>query len=61
MGEDKINIFYETEKEGTHNIFGEQFVENNKNNNELNINGNKSNLINKCELKILIEYKITHL
>ena len=29
---DEINIIYKTEKEGIVNIFGEKFVENNKNN-----------------------------
>ena len=37
-----------------YNIFGEKFVENNKNNIELNINGNKSDLENKYKLKKVI-------
>ena len=48
---DEINIIYRTEKEDNYNIFGEKFVEINKNNIELNINGNKSNLISKYKLK----------
>ena len=64
----EINIIYRTEKEGEYNIFGEEFVENNKNNIELNINGNESNLINKYELregvnniKMIIKNTITNL
>ena len=34
----EINLIYYTEREGIQNIFGEKFVENNKNNIELNIN-----------------------
>jgi len=45
-----MNIIYRTDKEGDENIFGDEFVKNNKNNIELIINGNKSNLIEKCEL-----------
>ena len=41
----EINIIYKTDKEGNENIFGDKFVENNKNNIELIINGNSSNLI----------------
>ena len=65
----EINIIYKTDKEGEENIFGEKFVENNKNNNiELIINKNKSNLISKYKLvkgenniKIIIKNKITNL
>ena len=39
---DEINLIYETEEEGDYNIFGEKFVEINKDNIELNINVNKS-------------------
>ena len=42
---DEINLIYITEKEDNYNIFGEEFVENNKDNIELNINGEKSKLI----------------
>ena len=52
----KINlIYYKKEdywdKERENNIFGEKFVENNKNNIELIINGIKSELVSKYELK----------
>ena len=47
----EINIIYETEKEGKYNIFGEEFIKKNKNNIELNINGEKSNLIKEYNLK----------
>ena len=64
----EINIIYKTDKEGEENIFGEKFVENNKNNIELIINGYKSSLINKFKLKegesnikIIIKNKITNL
>ena len=53
-----INLIYEKkyyenifDKEYSNNIFGEEFVENNKNNIELIINGKKSKLINKYDLK----------
>ena len=59
---------YVTEKEGYFNIFGEKFVEKNKDNIELNINGIKNNLINKYhlkkgenEVKMKIKNKITDL
>ena len=48
---DKINLIYETEVGGKYNIFGEEFVKNNKNNIELNINGDKSGLIKEYNLK----------
>ena len=52
MKKDKdINIIYKTEKEGKYNIFGKEFVENNEDNIELNINGKKSNLIGEYKLK----------
>ena len=44
----KINLIYFSKKDGNCNIFGEKFVENNKNNIDLKrliINGTKSNLI----------------
>ena len=63
-----INIIYKTDKEGVENIFGFIFVEKNKNNIKLIINGNKSNLIEKYKLrkgenniKIIINNKITNL
>ena len=64
----EINIIYKTDEEGIENIFGEKFVENNKNNIELIINGNTNDLINKYKLKkgennikIIIKNKITNL
>ena len=47
----KINIIYETKKEGNYNIFGDKFVEINKNNIILNINGDKIDLMNRYKLK----------
>ena len=47
----KINLIYECEEDGIWRIFGETFVENNKNNIELLINGIKSELVEKYELK----------
>jgi len=41
----EMNIIYETYREGIGNIFGHEFVENNRNNIELIINGNKIDLI----------------
>ena len=64
----EINIIYETNEEGFENIFGDEFVKNNKNNIELIINGNKNNLIEKYNLrkgenkiKIIIKNKIKNL
>ena len=64
----EINIIYKTEEESEENIFGEKFIENNKNNIELIINGNKNSLINKYKLKkgennikIIIKNKKTNL
>ena len=47
----EINLIYNTEKEGEYQIFGDEFVKNNYNNIELNINGNKSKLVAKYKLK----------
>jgi len=47
----EINLIYNTEEEGECQIFGGEFVKKNNNNIELNINGHKSKLINKCKLK----------
>ena len=57
----EINITYETDEEGNENIFGENFVKNNKDNVELIINREKNNLIScyklkKGENKIKISY-----
>ena len=46
-----MNIIYKNDEEGEENIFGNEFVKNNKNNIELIINGNKSCLVNKYKLK----------
>jgi hypothetical protein len=47
----EIEISYSTTKEGLENIFGEEFKENNKNNIDLMINGEKSPLVSQCKLK----------
>ena len=64
----EINIKYITKKEDYENIFGKEFVENNKNNIELEINGEKSELISRYNLvnginniKIIIKNKLTNL
>ena len=53
MNENKneINLVYMTETEGEQKIFGKKFVESNKSNIELIINGEKSCLIDKFKLK----------
>ena len=48
---DEINLKYITEEEGYYNIFGEKFVEINKDNIELDINGEINSLIDKYKLK----------
>jgi len=65
---DEINIIYKTDEEGYENIFGDKFVENNKNNINLIINGNKNKLINRYKMrkgenniKIIIKNKIRNL
>jgi len=64
----EINIIYEADEEGFENIFGDEFVKNNRNNIELIINGNKNNLVEEYKLKkgenkvkIIIKNKITNL
>ena len=65
----EIEIVYKTDKEGEENIFGEKFVENNKNNIDLVINGNKKIILtNRYKLKegtnkikIIIKNKITNI
>ncbi len=47
----EINLIYKTKGKGKQNIFGEKFVENNKDNIELIINGKKSELIKEYELE----------
>ena len=46
-----IDIFYQTDYDGVVNIFGEKFVENNKDKIDLIINGTKTNLISRYNLK----------
>ena len=46
-----IDIFYQTDYDGIQNIFGEKFVENNKDKIDLIINGTKTNLISRYNLK----------
>ena len=48
---DEINLIYITDKEDNYNIFGKKFVDNNEDNIELDINGEKSKLINKYKLR----------
>ena len=64
----EINLIYSTEKEDIYNIFGGDFVKKNKDNIELDINGEKSKLINKYKLrkgenniKMKVKNKITDL
>ena len=64
----KINLIYFTEKEGVENIFGFNFVENNKNKIDLIINGNKTSLsetylLNKGDnyITLIIKSKLTDL
>ena len=64
----KINLKYYVNKDGINNIFGKKFVENNKNNIELIINGERNKLVKEYELKkgeniiqIIIKKKITDL
>ena len=47
----EINLIYNTNKEEECRIFGDKFVDKNKNNIELKINGNKNKLVNKYKLK----------
>ena len=46
----KINLIYFAKSKGNYNIFGEKFVENNKDNIDLIINNIQNKLVNKCEL-----------
>ena len=63
-----INLIYFAEKEGDENIFGYGFVQNNRDNIDLIINGNKTNLIAIYNLKkgenivtLIIKNKLTDL
>ena len=47
----KINLKYYVKEDSYENIFGEKFVENNKNNIEIEINGKKNELVSKYKLK----------
>ena len=51
LDEKEMNLVYFAKFKDEYNIFGEQFVENNKDNIELIINGEKSKLINNYKLK----------
>ena len=64
----EINLIYKTNKKGVEKIFGDKFVENNKNNIELMINNKKTELIKENELnkgenniKLIIKNKLTNL
>ena len=64
----EIKLMYYTEKEGIFNIFGEKFVENNKDNIDLIINGVKQKLIiayklkkGENNIKLIIKNKIINL
>ena len=64
----EINLKYMSKKEGNQNIFGKTFVENNKNNISLIINGKKSTLVENYYLKkgennitICIKNRLTNL
>ena len=64
----KINLIYNAYHKGNYNIFGDKFVENNKNNIDLIINGRANSLINECYLNggentitIIIKHKLTNL
>ena len=46
----EINLKYITKEEKQEYIFGEEFAKNNKNNIELEINGEKSKLVNRYKL-----------
>ena len=63
-----INLIYFADKEGDEKIFGYEFVENNRDNIDLIINGNKTNLIDTYNLKkgenivtLIIENKLIDL
>ena len=64
----KINLIYYVEEDGIYNIFGKKFVENNKINIELIINGKKNELVNtyilkkgKNKIQLIIKNKIKDL
>ena len=68
MFRNEIDIIYKTNEEGIERIFGDKFVENNRNNIDLIINGINNNLIVRYKLqkgenkiKIIIKNKITNL
>ena len=64
----EINLIYYVENDSICRLFGDNFVNNNKNNIELKISGKNIKLINKYELKegeniitLLIKNKLTNL
>ena len=64
----KIDLIYLTKDNNDYNIFGEEFVKNNKDNIELIINGEKSELLSEYNLKqgeniisVIIKNKLTNL
>ena len=64
----KIDLIYNAKLDGDYNIFGEEFVKNNKDNIELIINGKKTVSVKKCRLKggdniitIIIKNKLINL
>ena len=68
LKEKEIKLIYKCKFEGTKKIFGDSFVENNKDNIELIINGEKTELINKYKLRkgenniiLIIKNKIDNL
>ena len=63
-----INLKYFTNSDGDYNIFGEEFVKNNKDNIDLKINNQQSALVSKCKLEegensitLLIKNQLTNL
>ena len=65
---DKINIIFKVNKKDSYQIFGNDFLNNNKDNIELLKNGEKINLASKCELKegdniitLILKNKLTNL
>ena len=47
----KINLIYIAKSKGLYNILGKKFIESNKNNIDISINGKKNKLVEKFELK----------
>ena len=64
----EIKVFYDVGQKGKYKIFGEKFVKENKNNIELEINGNRTELTHEYELsnennsvKMIIKNNLTNL